>query len=300
MGDTEITYQSELATASFGQGVSVTAIQMLQALSAMTNDGVVIKPYVVDKIVDQDGNVTYKGGRVVVDKVYSSNTVSKMHELMKKVVEINKVWNVSNVNVMGKTGTAQIASPKGGYLDGTYDYIKSFAGIIPSDNPKYIIYVVGKKPETNLGSWAKVITTAIEEIASYAKLTESKSDADLTKLIDLNNYISREVEKSVIDLEQNKLKVIVIGNGKYVINQYPLKEKKVLADSKVFLLSNGLEFKMEDMTGWSINDVKTYTELLGIKLEYNGYGYVTSQSIDAGTVLDTSNMVLSVTLENKT
>lgn len=126
---------------------------------------------------------------------------------------------------MGKTGTAQIASPKGGYLDGTYDYIKSFAGIIPSDNPKYIIYVVGKKPETNLGSWAKVITTAIEEIASYAKLTESKSDADLTKLIDLNNYISREVEKSVIDLEQNKLKVIVIGDGKYVINQYPLKEK---------------------------------------------------------------------------
>ena len=102
------------------------------------------------------------------------------------------------------------------------------------------------------------------------------------------------------DLEQNKLKVIVIGNGKYVINQYPLKGKKVLADSKVFLLSNGLEFKMEDMTGWSINDVKTYTELLGIKLEYNGYGYVTSQSIDAGTVLDTSNMVLSVTLENKT
>lgn len=300
VGDTEITYQSELATASFGQGVSVTAIQMLQALSAMTNDGVVIKPYIVDKIVDQDDNVTYKGGRVVVDKVYSSNTVSKMHELMKKVVEINKVWNVSNVNVMGKTGTAQIASPKGGYLDGTYDYIKSFAGIIPSDNPKYIIYVVGKKPETNLGSWAKVITTAIEEIASYAKLTESKSDADLTKLIDLNNYISREVEKSVIDLEQNKLKVIVIGNGKYVINQYPLKGKKVLADSKVFLLSNGLEFKMEDMTGWSINDVKTYTELLGIKFEYNGYGYVTSQSIDAGTVLDTSNMVLSVTLENKT
>ena len=57
---------------------------------------------------------------------------------------------------------------------------------------------------------------------------------------------------------------------------------------------------MEDMTGWSINDVKTYTELLGIKFEYNGYGYVTSQSIDDGTVLDTSNMVLSVILENKT
>lgn len=300
VGDMEITYQSELATASFGQGVSVTAVQMLQALSSMTNDGVVIKPYIVDKIVDQDGNITYQGGRSVVDKVYSSETVSKMHELMKKVIEINKVWKVPNVSVMGKTGTAQIASSKGGYLDGTYDYIKSFAGIIPSDNPKYIVYVAGKKPQTNLGSWANVITTAIEEIASYAKLTESKSDADLSRLITLNNYISKEVEKSVINLEQTKLKVIVIGNGKYVINQYPLKNKTVVADSKVFLLTNGLEFKMENIIGWSINDVKTYAEMLGLKLDYNGYGYVTSQSIDAGTIIDTSNMVLNVTLENKT
>lgn len=300
VGDMEITYQSELATASFGQGVSVTAVQMLQALSSMTNDGVVIKPYIVDKIVDQGGNITYQGGRSVVDKVYSSETVSKMHELMKKVIEINKVWKVPNVSVMGKTGTAQIASPKGGYLEGTYDYIKSFAGIIPSDNPKYIVYVAGKKPETNLGSWANVITTAIEEIASYAKLTESKSDADLSRLITLNNYISKEVEKSVVSLEQTKLKVIVIGNGKYVINQYPLKNKTVVADSKVFLLTNGLEFKMENIVGWSINDVKTYAESLGLKLDYNGYGYVTSQSIDAGTIIDTNNMVLSVTLENKT
>lgn len=300
VGDMEITYQSELATASFGQGVSVTAVQMLQALSSMTNDGVVIKPYIVDKIVDQDGNITYQGGRSVVDKVYSSETVSKMHELMKKVIEINKVWRVPNVSVMGKTGTAQIASPKGGYLDGTYDYIKSFAGIIPSDNPKYIVYVAGKKPQTNLGSWANVITTAIEEIASYAKLTESKSDADLSRLITLNNYISKEVDKSVINLEQTKLKVIVIGNGKYVINQYPLKNKTVVADSKVFLLTNGLEFKMENIIGWSINDVKTYAEMLGLKLDYNGYGYVTSQSIDAGTIIDTGNMVLNVTLENKT
>ena len=105
IGDIEITYQSELATASFGQGVSVTAIQMLQALSSMTNKGVMIKPYIVDKIVDQNGNVTYKGERKVVEKVYSEDTVKKMHELMKKVVEINKVWQVNNVSVMGKTGT---------------------------------------------------------------------------------------------------------------------------------------------------------------------------------------------------
>ncbi len=296
IGDIEMVYESELATASFGQGVSVTAIQMLQALTSITNDGTVIKPYLVDKIVDANGNVTYEGKREVVKKVYSSKTVEKMQELMKKMIEINKYWHVENVNIMGKTGTAQIASPNGGYLTGTYDYIKSFAGIFPADNPKYIVYAVGKKPESNLSAWAKVITTAIEEIASYAKLTESKSDSDLTKIITLDNYISKQVDMAVMDLENKKLKIVIIGDGKYVINQYPLKNKDLLSGERLFLLTNGTLFKMEDLSGWSLGDVKTYASLLNIKLEYTGYGYVTKQSIETNAMIDTKNMVLSVEL----
>ena len=300
IGDIEITYQSELATASFGQGVSVTAIQMLQALSSMTNKGVMIKPYIVDKIVDQNGNVTYKGERKVVEKVYSEDTVKKMHELMKKVVEINKVWQVNNVSVMGKTGTAQIAASNGrGYLDGTYDYIKSFAGIFPSDNPKYIVYVAGKKPETNLGSWAKVITTAIEEIASYAKLTESKNDTDFSKIIKVDNYISKNLGDTLSRLGESNIKVVGLGDGDYIINQYPSKNSTLLAGNKLFLLTNSNNFKMENIIGWSLSDVKTYCELIGLKLDVQGYGYVVSQSINAGEVIDLNNMMLSVTLENK-
>ena len=297
IGDIEMVYQSELATASFGQGVSVTAIQMLQALSAMTNDGTVIKPYIVDKVVDQNGNITYQGERQVVKKVYSTNTVNKMHEIMKKVIDINKYWQVNNVSIMGKTGTAQIASPKGGYLTGTYDYIKSFAGIFPADNPKYIVYVAGKKPETNLGSWAKVITTAIEEIASYAKLTESKSDADPSKIIKLDNYISKYLDTTLEELKNKKIDVIILGNGKYIINQYPLKNKTLLSGEKLFLLTNDKEIKMENLKGWSLSEVKTYCNLIGLKLEYNGYGYVINQSIEKNAILDVNNMTLTIELE---
>mgnify|MGYP004570225605 FL=1 len=296
VGDIEMIYQSELATASFGQGVSVTAIQMLQALSSMTNDGTVIKPYIVDKVVDQNGNVTYKGERQVVKKVYSSNTVNKMHEIMKKVVEINKYWQVDNVNLMGKTGTAQIASPTGGYLAGTYDYIKSFAGIFPTDDPKYIVYVAGKKPETNLGSWSKVITTAIEEIASYAKLTESKSDADPSKIIKLDNYISKNLDTTIEELKNKKINIITIGNGKYIINQYPLKNKNLLSGEKLFLLTNDKEIKMANLKGWSLSEVKTYCNLIGLSLEYSGYGYVISQSIEENAILDVNNMTLTIEL----
>lgn len=297
IGDIEMVYQSELATASFGQGVSVTAIQMLQALSAMTNDGTVIKPYIVDKVVDQNGNITYQGKRQVVKKVYSTNTVNKMHEIMKKVIDINKYWQVNNVSIMGKTGTAQIASPKGGYLTGTYDYIKSFAGIFPADDPKYIVYVAGKKPETNLGSWAKVITTAIEEIASYAKLTESKSDADPSKIITLDNYISKYLDTTLEELKNKKIDVIILGNGKYIINQYPLKNKTILSGEKLFLLTNDKEIKMENLKGWSLSEVKTYCNLIGLKLEYNGYGYVINQSIEKNAILDINNMTLTIELE---
>lgn len=297
IGDIEMVYQSELATASFGQGVSVTAIQMLQALSAMTNDGTVIKPYIVDKVVDQNGNITYQGERQVVKKVYSTNTVNKMHEIMKKVIDINKYWQVNNVSIMGKTGTAQIASPKGGYLTGTYDYIKSFAGIFPADDPKYIVYVAGKKPETNLGSWAKVITTAIEEIASYAKLTESKSDADPSKIITLDNYISKYLDTTLEELKNKKIDVIILGNGKYIINQYPLKNKTLLSGEKLFLLTNDKKIKMENLKGWSLSEVKTYCNLIGLKLEYNGYGYVINQSIEENAILDVNNMTLTIELE---
>lgn len=297
IGDIEMVYQSELATASFGQGVSVTAIQMLQALSAMTNDGTVIKPYIVDKVVDQNGNITYQGERQVVKKVYSTNTVNKMHEIMKKVIDINKYWQVNNVSIMGKTGTAQIASPKGGYLTGTYDYIKSFAGIFPADDPKYIVYVAGKKPETNIGSWAKVITTAIEEIASYAKLTESKSDADPSKIITLDNYISKYLDTTLEELKNKKIDVIILGNGKYIINQYPLKNKTLLSGEKLFLLTNDKEIKMENLKGWSLSEVKTYCNLIGLKLEYKGYGYVINQSIEKNAILDVNNMTLTIELE---
>ncbi len=297
VGDIEMVYQSELATASFGQGVSVTAIQMLQALSAMTNDGTVIKPYIVDKVVDQNGNITYQGERQVVKKVYSTNTVNKMHEIMKKVIDINKYWQVNNVSIMGKTGTAQIASPKGGYLTGTYDYIKSFAGIFPADDPKYIVYVAGKKPETNLGSWAKVITTAIEEIASYAKLTESKSDADPSKIIKLDNYISKNLDTTLEELKNKKINIITIGNGKYIINQYPLKNKTLLSGEKLFLLTNNKEIKMENLKGWSLSEVKTYCNLIGLNLEYSGYGYVINQSIEENTILDINNMTLTIELD---
>ena len=298
-GDMEVVYKSELANSSFGQGISVTPVQMLQALSSMTNDGNIIKPYIVDKIVDSEGNITYEGKRTVVNSVYSSTTVEKMHELMHKMVYegLSSAWQIDGLSLMGKTGTAQIASPSGGYLTGEYDTIRSFAGIFPEEDPEYIVYVAARKFEGNSVRFAEVVTDAIEEIAKHAKLTEETKEVDLSKVIDIDNYLSKDIGTVTTLLENKKLNVVVIGNGKYIINQYPLKNSTVLENGKLFLVTNGLEIKIPNLTGWSLTDVKNYCNLIGLKLEYSGYGYVTSQSLAPDTILDVTNMTLSVQLE---
>ena len=298
-GDMEVVYKSELANSSFGQGISVTPVQMLQALSSMTNDGNIIKPYIVDKIVDSEGNITYEGKRTVANSVYSSTTVEKMHELMHKMVYegLSSAWQIDGLSLMGKTGTAQIASPSGGYLTGEYDTIRSFAGIFPEEDPEYIVYVAARKFEGNSVRFAEVVTDAIEEIAKHAKLTEETKEIDLSKVIVIDNYLSKDIGTVTTLLENKKINVVVIGNGKYIINQYPLKNSTVLENGKLFLVTNGLEIKIPNLTGWSLTDVKNYCNLIGLKLEYSGYGYVTSQSLAPDTILDVTNMTLSVQLE---
>ena len=97
-------------------------------------------------------------------------------------------------------------------------------------------------------------------------------------------------------LENKKLNLVIIGNGKYIINQYPLKNNIVLESGKLFLVTNGLEITMPDMTGWSLNDVETFCSLANLKLQHSGYGYVVTQDIAAGTILDVNNMLLTVQL----
>ena len=299
IGDIGVVYKSELSNASFGQGISVTPIQMLQALSSMTNDGNIIKPYIVDKIVDSEGNVTYEGKREVVANVYSSKTVEEMHELMHKVISegTGKAYGNASVSLMGKTGTAQIASSSGGYMTGEYDTIRSFAGIFPEEDPEYIVYVAARHFEGTSTKFANVITTAIDEIAKYAKLVGSASENDLSKVYTVDNYLSKDINNVTSILENTPINKIVVGNGKYIINQYPLKNGIVLENGKLFLVTNSSEIAMSDMTGWSLSDVQTYCDLIDLKLEYSGYGYVVSQSIAAGTILDLANMTLSIQLE---
>ena len=292
------TYPSEIATSSFGQGgITITPIQMLQALTSITNDGVMLKPYVIDKVTDASGKTTYISSKQEVGQVMKKETAEKMKELMYKANYdgLTTVWQPKTVSLSMKTGTAQIPNPNGGYLTGKYDQIYSMAGFFPSENPKYIVYVAVKQIEGTQGDVGRMTTKALDEIAAYANLTNN-SETKESKIIKLDNYISSNMENTKDKLLNSGLNVITLGTGKYVINQYPLKNINVVEKEKIFLVSNKDDYIMPDLTNWSISDVKIFANLTNINLSIEGNGYVKTQSIEVGAPL-TKDSELNVTLQ---
>ena len=299
-GSIDFMYESELANASFGQGISVTPIQLLQAMSAFANDGVMVKPYIVSKIVDSNGNVTMESKRTEVERIASSESINKMKELMYNVVynsfSYNKGYAPSNVTIAGKTGTAQIASPTGGYLTGEYDYIKSFLGMFPYEDPQYVFYFATKQFKGSSNDIYHAVSSTIEDVANIVEVTKGQSDVDSSKIIEISQYISRETANVVEDLKKLGLSPVVIGNGTYVTNQYPLKGSKVISGSKVFIQTNDTTITMPDVAGWSTNELIRFCDFIRLSYTLNGYGKVLSTNIPTGTVIDTNTMNLEITL----
>lgn len=299
-GSIDFMYESELANASFGQGISVTPIQLLQAMSAFANDGVMVKPYIVSKIVDSNGNVTMESKQTEVERIASSESINKMKELMYNVVynsfSYNKGYAPSNVTIAGKTGTAQIASPTGGYLTGEYDYIKSFLGMFPYEDPQYVFYFATKQFKGSSNDIYHVVSSTIEDVANIVEVTKGQSDVDSSKIIEISQYISRETANVVEDLKKLGLSPVVIGNGTYVTNQYPLKGSKVISGSKVFIQTNDTTITMPDVAGWSTNELIRFCDFIRLSYTLNGYGKVLSTNILTGTVIDTNTMNLEITL----
>ena len=300
-GDIDFTYKTEVATASFGQGITTTPIQNLQALSILANDGIQIQPYIVEKIVNSEtGEVTYQHERTELGQKASKENTDKMLELLYDVVykgpTDGKFFRSDEITIVGKTGTAQIADSNGRYLTGYYDYIKSFAGVFPYEDPQYVVYVSVKKLEGNFRVVANMTTKIVEEIAKYKNISTTVEQMDKTKIITLDNFISTETSITEEKLKKLGLTIIKLGSGKYIINQYPEKGSAILIGNKVFLLTSDTEYKMPDITGWSSSEVQTLCKLLNIKYTIKGNGVVKSSTIASDTII-TKDTKIEITLE---
>ena len=289
-GTIDFNYATEIATASFGQGITTTPIQNIQALTTLANDGVMLKPYIISKIVDSaTKEVIYEGKREEIGQIVKKTTTDKMKTMMHDVVYSGKTdaryFKSNLVEVMGKTGTAQIANPSGGgYLTGDYDYVKSFAMLFPYDNPQYIIYFSVKQFQGAFKNAANAIVNIVDEIAKYKNLEQKTKESTNTNIIALDNFVNTDTLTTTDKLKLLGLNPIVLGNGNTIIKQYPNQDNKVLIGSKVFLKTND-SYVMPNTIGYSKAELIALCHLLNLKYIINGSGKVASQSIPEGSII---------------
>ncbi|HEY8909282.1 MAG TPA: penicillin-binding transpeptidase domain-containing protein [Desulfosporosinus sp.] len=142
----------DLATMSFGQSNSVTPIQLLSAISAVANGGMLYRPYIVDKITTPDGQLIQQQKPTPVRQVISKATASQMTNVLEQVVSdgTGHLAKIPGIQVAGKTGTAQKVDPKTGGYSGT-DFIASFAAFAPAEDPKIAVLVIIDSPKSSEG-----------------------------------------------------------------------------------------------------------------------------------------------------
>ncbi len=279
-GKVQFKYDVEVVNAAFGQGITTTPIQHIKALTSISNNGYLLEPKIVEKIVDSStGKIKYKSKRQKGTKVAEISTVNKMKDLMDSVVNnpegTGNIYHLDGYQIIGKTGTAQILnSNTGQYYSGKYISIKSFEGMYPKDNPKYIFYIALNKSVNN--TMPEMIKAMIRDIETYYNLTSV--EADNNTVYNMENFINKDIEMVKNILNISNVSYEVLGDGNKVISQYP--KKGISVNGKVFLLTNSSNVTMPDIMGYSRKSVVNLAKILNIDYNIEGIGYVKSYNFD--------------------
>ncbi len=299
-GDILYKWPIEKLTSSYGQGTTVTPMQLMKAATAVANDGKMMKPYVISNVLDpnkdKDDSIRTTNKPEVVGKPIDPSTAKSVKELLGGVVTsehgTGKDYKLSDFSVAGKTGTAQIPDPDGpGYLSDSHeDYTFSFLGMAPKDDTELMMYVSVKQPnlkENESGSEpaSYIFKTVMANSLHYLNIQPDKQDEEMkVKPKTLEDLKGKPVEKVKSLLQEQGLKPVVLGDGSKVQKTLPSQGKEVLHNERVLLLTQG-NVKMPDMSSWSLRDVLKFSGLMNINLDYMGSGFVNKQSIEPGSVV---------------
>ena len=244
-----------------------------------------------------------KGKKNEIERVASTTTVEKMIQLMDDTVNgignTGSGYRIDSHELIGKTGTAQIAAENGrGYLNGKNDIISSFAGIYPKSNPEIIIYASVKRPSN--GS-QKPISNAVKEVVlNTGKYLGTEKQAATDQVIEykLPSFINKNLEKVKTTLTNNGMNYQIIGNGTKVVKQYPAFKTTVTNKDKIYLITNDNNYVIPNVVGLSSKEAKSLLEILGVKVKLEGSGYVKTQSISENTPI-TDGMEIVLSLDKK-
>ncbi len=273
------------AMSAYGQAVGVTNFQMMKAFTSIANNGTMIQPRYISKVVDPQTGEERTTQTEVLGQPFSKETTEKVREYMRDVVESENygsaygVYSVPGYNVSAKTGTAQIASDTGGYQTGDTAYLYSIVEMVPSEDPDYVLYLTMKHPKTyDRMALAKIANPLMKRAMDFKETEEDTDTETKTEKVSVADYRNLEADVAAADAQKSGLQPVVIGNGKKVQKQSTANGDQLISGEKLVLYTGGDKL-MPDVTGWSKADIMKLGKILGIEVSFDGDGYCVKQEL---------------------
>ena len=294
----------DLCVASMGQNFGITPIQMITAAAAIANGGKIIQPHIVKEILDENNNIIKKFDVVTKRQAVSEQTAKRVTQMLYENATHGAAKNayIPGYRVAGKTGTSEKI---GLSTKGHKDYISSFCGFAPADNPKLAMLVAFDTPKGGqyYGSIvaAPVFARAMQDILPYFGIEKVYTEEELEKIDTVvPDLLGKNINEAKNIINSLGLKYTVLGTGDKVISQIPDPLNHVPKESTLVLHTDSTsssEVKVPKFTGYSVQDVKFIASkhglninLSGIKLEKSG-AISSTQSVPENTVVPKGTVI---------
>ena len=296
----------DLAVASFGQNFSITPIQMITACAAVSNGGYVVQPHVVSKITDSKGNVIKTVDKKVKRQVISDDTSKKMNEYLEYNTERQgaAAGYISGYKVAGKTGTTEKRGVTKVESSFSEDYISSFCGYAPADDPQIAMLVFFDTPDGDAyyGSQVSspVFINIMSEVLPYLDVKTSYTDEELGYVdASAGDYTGVSVDEAKTAVEADGFTATVKGNGSTVISQIPTVSSGLQKGGSIVLYtdsdSQSETVSVPSLIGLSPDEVNDVASDYGLNVSFSGAttssGTSSSQNVEAGTSVSPGTVI---------
>jgi stage V sporulation protein D (sporulation-specific penicillin-binding protein) len=296
----------DLAVASFGQNFTITPIQMITACAAVSNGGYVVQPHVVSKITDSKGNVIKTVDKKIKRQVISDDTSKKMNEYLEYNTERQgaAAGYISGYKVAGKTGTTEKRGVTKVESSFSEDYISSFCGYAPADDPQIAMLVFFDTPDGDAyyGSQVSspVFINIMSEVLPYLDVKTSYTDEELGYVdASAGDYTGVSVDEAKTAVESDGFTATVKGNGSTVISQIPTVSSGLQKGGSIVLYtdsdSQSETVSVPSLIGLSPDEVNNVASAYGLNVSFSGAttssGTSSSQNIEAGTSVSPGTVI---------
>lgn len=290
----------ELATTSFGQRFNITPIQLITAVSSLANDGFLVTPQIVSKIVNNDVGAVTSTNTNKVRQVVSKETANSVIDMMECVVTngTGKKGAVKGYTIAGKTGTSEAIS--GTNKGNTLSYI----AVAPSENPSFVALIVLYNTPTTASQGSTIagpiMSNMLSEVLPYLGITSDEASISTNnKQITVPNVVNKTIAEAEKILKNAGLNVIFSDdsnkNSTLVTTQVPSARTILLNDSTVLLYSERNSTRtsvtVPNLKGMTFSQAKSALKKYNLNISYTGTGVVSKQDIESGSSVEEGTII---------